>query len=297
MSEATPQFVYGPDGVLKVHIDYEEDAAYEGALRKGQEKAVNSLGEHKGVAVEEGVDSALASIDVQEALGSSFNNHGDDKILNLLKPLSSALPYHPEEPIDRVLSMDTITTHGTFVGVFPQLQRWLNAEGVTEETARDTVVAMATPFGKSIVNKAVKDFKQRGGGASAWAFGVSVHPDNFGLRMEEVTPETLIETEGEVRWNWVTISTLGECACLGVNGDDRRNITIRPEVGRLYQMTPHNVDFARQILSHLLGLGVLAQKATEYEGQEDIYTEVEWGEPREYPTGSLKDALRKTRKK
>lgn len=297
MSEFTPQFTYDPDGILTVRIDYEDAELYEGAVRKGQERAVNSLGEHKGVVIEDGNDTAVASIDVQEALGSSFNNRGDDKILNFLKHLSLSLPYHPEGPTDRIASLDSITTHGTFAGIFPQFQRWLNAEGITEETAKESVLAMAMPFGKATKNKAAKDFKEYGGSASAWAFGISVHPDTFGLRKEEATPDTIIETNGEVKWDWVYLSTLGSCACWGVNGDDRRNISVSPEVSRLYQMTPHNVDFARQMLSHILGLGVLSHQAAEYAGQEDIFAEVEWEEPREYQRNPLKDAFMKKRNK
>ncbi len=274
MSEIAPQFTYEPDGILKVQIDYEDPQIYEGKVREGQGKAMDALSEHRGVEIEGKEDRAMASIDVQEALGSSFNNRGDEKILKLLTSLSLSLPYTLQGTSDRVVALDSITTAGTFSGIYPQFQRWMNSQGldadqgINEDVAKIAVGAMATPFGKALTRKALKNFRPYPGGGDGGSFRVSTMTDRFGIRSES--------QRGDVRWNWVYLTTLGSCACWGVNGDDKEYILIRDDEARLYQMTPHNVDFARQTLSHILGLGVLAHQAAEYEGQEDIYADTEW---------------------
>ena len=92
-----------------------------------------------------------------------------------------------------------------------------------------------------------------------------------------------IEETGQVVWKNLTISTLGECACWGSLGSARENVLIKNTSKRLYELDPHNVDFARQSLGLLIGVGILAHYAVQYAGSEDITADATWQEPRLYP--------------
>ncbi|MBI2591975.1 hypothetical protein HYW36_00650 [Candidatus Saccharibacteria bacterium] len=278
MSEVVPQFTYSPDGILKVHITYDDPR-----LEKTQRQGIEQLAQYNGIQIEDADAQTEVSIDISRALGPNFNNSGDEKVLEFLKHLSDSLAYHPEGATDRVASLDTITYAGAFASIYPQFQRWLNTQGLDEGVSKESVLAMATPFGKSMLKKSARDFVAFESGGRGWAFEVTSYPDRFGIDTQEETEDSIIERHGKVRWDWAYLVTLGSCACWGVNGEDRSHIRIRPDNARLYDMTPHNVDFARQTLSHILGLGALTYRASEYEGKEDLLADVEWGEPSTHP--------------
>src|SRR3990167_10619011 len=136
MSEVTPQFTYSPEGVLSVHVTYENPEIYD-----SQQAALHALGEYKGTEIKDGPEQANVSIEIPMALGSRFNNRGDEKVLDFLTNLTRSLPYHPEGSRDRVATLDMVTAAGTFAGIFPQFQRWINADGIPEEVARESIVA------------------------------------------------------------------------------------------------------------------------------------------------------------
>jgi hypothetical protein len=48
-------------------------------------------------------------------------------------------------------------------------------------------------------------------------------------------------------------------------------------------MQDHNIDFPQQSLSLLMGVGVLAYHASQYEGRENIIADATWGESRIRP--------------
>ena len=269
MSEPSPQFTYSPEGVLKVTVNYDS------RLGDRQVIGVEGLGEYNGAEINEDIDSTSIEIDVQRAIGSNFNNAGDERILEFLSHLSAALPYRIKDSSDRVATLDTITNRGTFAGVYPHFQRWLN-QGLDEEAGTECVLALATPFGKSMTDKAAKTMQDLGNGFRGFAFGVGLHPDRFRIFPEEPLDKGTPSKMGEVTWQWLDIQTLGDCACWGVNGDNRESIYLTPGDARLYEMSPHNVDFARQHLSQILGLGALAYRASQYEGKEDIFAETVW---------------------
>lgn len=81
---------------------------------------------------------------------------------------------------------------------------------------------------------------------------------------------------GKVAWNWIDLSTIGNCACWGVDGEKRGRIYIRDESTRLYEMGPHNVDSSVQSLSLVLGAAALAYRAAMYKGTEGILDNAEW---------------------
>ncbi len=145
---------------------------------------------------------------------------------------------------------------------------------------------MALPFGEDFfdLGTGLKEFSyaQEGGqmlakGNSLQYFAV-IRSEEFGFSGQDETDKSVTYKHGTGQWSWLDLTTIGNCACWGVSGDDRQRILL-PGVNenqRLYDMQPHNVDFARQSLSLVLGVGTLAYAAAHYEGDEDIYANIEW---------------------
>ena len=189
--------------------------------------------------------------------------------------------------IDRVMGLSSWFDRGARASIFPKFQRWLNSGNLDDETvARETFEAMATPFGDEYVNKARSDYQDWAGGHSAWSFAIAAVPATFGLERVERTDETYTETRGQVKWANLNMRTLGDCACWGVTGEKRSHILVESGKKELYPMIPHNWDYARQSLSLVLGIGVLARCASRYQGQEDIFADADWEAPRTIPLDS-----------
>ncbi len=294
MNELRAQFTYSPENILQITTGLSEDFQADSknpeeiaTLVKGRREQLEILSENSGVTVEETAGSATLTIDVAERFSQSFTNQGDPDIANFLFRLNRVLPFHPEDKIDRVVSLEDVSATGAAGVINQHFQRWLNTPGVSEDFARHSLLAMALPFGSDIVKKVEKDFTYISQEGLEYAQGhtsrLAVRQERFGIEKSEETAEAHLETSGEVAWRWVDLSTLGSCACWGVNGDDRSYIRIDRSTKILYEMTPHNVDFARQSLSLMLGLGALAYYAAQYEGREDILADAEWGKPTVYP--------------
>ena len=115
--------------------------------------------------------------------------------------------------------------------------------------------------------------------SQAWAdshLGAVSRREQFGVHVYDDSGESRTNEYVEVAWNWMDLSTIGDCACWGVAGDDRGWVDISPETNRLYEMGPHNVDYALQSLSLVLGAATLAFATAQYEGKEDILANAKW---------------------
>ena len=227
------------------------------------------------------------TVDVEKRFRDSFHNRGDPDISAFLRQLNSILPFHPEDSVDRVYSLDFLHELGATGVINHHFQRWLNAGGLTEDVARHSAIAMTLPFGNDITGRAKKGFDyfgdDNGQMATAYSSRIVAANEEFKLWKSEDTEDAHVEQAGKVVWRNLNISTLGDCACWGATGEEREHVRAQPPTKRLYEMTPHNVDYARASLSLVLGIGALTYHATQYDGQEDVLAHVEWGEPREYP--------------
>ncbi len=283
MPEIRPQILYTPEGNLEIVPEFgdtpEESSAYERCLEAMENDwgaVVTGGGENQHIEV---------SIEIERTLGRYFTISPDklEKLGKFLQAVNRLIPYHPEDDVDRVFSLDILGHFGAQGVVNHQFQRWLNATGISEEVARKCLLTMAMPFGKDQVRKANKGFKYFGHSADAISFGLGLPGGDFrhfGLHRYEETDTGFVAQNGEVEWSWVDLSTLGSCACWGVNGDKRTRLDIDLRTSRLYEMEPHNVDFAHQSLSLLLGAAVLANEAVSYEGREDVFASAGWGQER-----------------
>jgi len=293
MSETRSQFTYSPEGILDITTGLDEEFGGDTtpeivtAMTKHRQEHLESLNSEPGITVEEANGIANIKVEIAKRFDDNFNNQGGSDITDFLSHLYQILPMYPQDLIDRVVSLEFLGERGATGVINQHFQRWLNVQGITEDVARHSVLAMASPFGKDKIQQAKKDFRYSSGdwgeNTNSWHFTVNANKEKFGVVNTEDTPEAHLEIEGEVEWRWVNMKTLGDCACWGVAGEDRMRLRTRLDTRKLYEMHPHNVDYARQSLSLVLGMGALTYYAAQYKGNEDIFAETRWKEPRIYP--------------
>lgn len=283
MSELSPQITYSPEGVLEVRRTLDEDIKDEVVVFSAHKERIDTLPGYE--VIEEGLDTVVR-VDVSKVTRSArelnFRNPSAERLIQNLRRFTGFVGY--EDATDHVFSLDYWADYGSGGVIYPQFQRWLNAGGLDENIARECVNAMAYPFGAEARKQAKKDFSYKTDGESAAAgvggftFGVISRREDFGISTYDEMGEEPVHKYGKVAWNWVDLSTIGNCACWGAGWQERELVYIRPESNRLYEMGPHNVDFAVQSLSLVLGAATLAYEATRYSGNEDILANAEWHE-------------------
>lgn len=280
MLEISPRLTYSPDGILQLRhaIDYDD-----GDSQSTYDQNKEELAAKPGYEVVVNGDETLVSVQLDKVVQSSRENDFiNPSAVRLIQNLRNFTYFDYREPRDGVFSIDFWSDKGASGVVFPQFQRWLNAQGFDEESARRAIDAMAYPFGAEMRKRARKEFRYRTDGEYAAAgdggfiFGVVSRREDFGIAMYEESEDEPSEKQGRVAWSWIELSTIGDCACWGPSGEARENVYIKPGRSRLYEMWPHNVDSAVQSLSLVLGIGALAYKAAQYSGQEDILENTVW---------------------
>lgn len=281
MSEVRPNFTYdGESDILHINSTLDEEPA----VATKQLEGVGQLESLGGVMIEQQANQVNVDIEIVKSLGKYFNNYGDTALTEAIRNINAILFSDPQGMTDRVVGMTSWHYIGAHASIFPQFQRWLNSSQLSDEEVRQAIIAMTLPFGEDQTQKAKDDFTDLGrGGYTAWSYRVAVRSETFGLHKQEETDDSFVVTDGRVAWNSIDLSTLGDCACWGPTGEERNRIHLRPDSSKLYDLSPHNWDFARQSLSLVLGLGSLAYHASRHEGREDIFADVEWQEPRIYP--------------
>ena len=284
MSDVVPQFTYSPEGLFEVSIlPHEQDGP-----DTIQSRSLGAMEASPGAEISTaGSGLVRVTVDVEAALGRSFNKQGEPDLVRFLAAFKGLTHCYPDDGVDRIVGLEVMTDMGAKVSVYVHLQRYLNAQGMDEETGRDIIMAMAQPSGHDYVRKSVRDFaytRIHNGDSVASGYDdfVSARTDNFDLHDAEEKETEFLEKAGRVKWRKPDFTAHGDCSCLGVNSNNRRH-SLLSSAPRLYELSPHNVDTARQSLALVLGLGALSYHAAMYEGQEDVFTHAEWGEPESYP--------------
>ncbi|HEV2412196.1 MAG TPA: hypothetical protein VGS28_00085 [Candidatus Saccharimonadales bacterium] len=273
MNAIRPQATFSQEWELIVRPEISGDPV----ISRRQFSAMGSLmmqGWRTGKAADEG--SCLRVGVTEGRIGSlriapSSDPRTDAQLLAMLKDLGMLLPFRPSGPPDRVLGLEDLD-HGTHPtgAVYPHFQRWLTATNIGEDAARHCISAMALPFGPEQHNNAVRSFGYAPGIGRSEHLGVSAQPGSFHFTREPGADDDFIAVEGDVVWRWPQLQTLGNCACWGING--REGLWIGPETGdALYRLDGHNIDTPKQALSILLGGAALADAASRYEGEEDVF--------------------------
>ena len=275
MSELVPQFTYSPEGVFNIRTTMLPGIPDDNSGRR-QEWHVDRLVEDFGADASIADTLLTIDVDIAESLGQYFNNSGDPDIENFLRIVDKILPLFPQDQIDRVVGLENLWGRNANGIVYPRFQAYLNEVGLDENATKEGIAAMALPFGKDMVMEANKDFKVYANTAQGRSFRFALIDDDFGLTRLEETEETVIVSTGEASWNWLDISTLGDCACWGAVWTEREDVVVEDGSKRLYEMSVHNIDFARQALSLVLGIGSLTLHAASFDGDSDIFRDVDW---------------------
>lgn len=281
MPEIYPRITYSPEGFLELHKDFAEETSQEHVDRIFEPVAASDdyvLSQRDGeYVVQTHIPSLLPAkdydpLETQQRLGKA------------IKDLSAFTFADPFDMRDYVFDLEFWSQHGARGVVYPHMQRWLNADLLDEDIGRQVFDAMLLPFHPDIQEVLRKEFEYRAYGreVSSGVGGLSV---NFWLRVGRFDVTRLVEVDGEpkyqtgtVDWHWPNLSTIGSCACWGVDGMDRSDVYLHPDMARLYEMQPHNIDGPLQSLSLVLGMGRLAYEAANYDGEEDILAGVEWAD-------------------
>ncbi len=282
MLEIAPRITYSPEGILELHRTVGEDA---GAIYAQHKEIVDAIPGYE--VVDDGPDTTVR-VEVHKVVKINTQSDWiDSSAGRLIENLSFFTHFSYKDLRDGVISLYSWTTDWAPSGfIYPQLQRWLNAGGLDEDTARNCINAMAYPLGFDAQKQAKKDFSYRineksaGAGAGGFTFGVISKRDTFGVAEEFKTGEEYSHRVGEVEWNWINLSTIGSCACWAADWEQRKEVHISSDLNRLYKISPHNVDSAVQSLSLVLGAATLAYEAARYPGTEDILSNAKWRPPR-----------------
>lgn len=192
---------------------------------------------------------------------------GASGVVRNLSPFGS-LDYRDSR--DAVIGVELWDNSGMNAIVYQQMQQWLNHGGLNETVVKEARLAMALPFGAQAVQSVLGLGRNRkkfiADDIRVWGKPESFYSDIFNPELNKYEPK-------EYEWTDLNVSTLGNCACMGLNISSVRTFHIHGESKRLYQLTPHNVDIGPQSLSLALGLGVLARHAAEYQPEQPLFAE------------------------
>lgn len=300
METIRPQITYSPDGILEVitglkdSYDFatEDDQKTKELFKKFRLEQLDRLSEYSGADVRllDDADTAVLRFPAEQALHTHFTNTGDPEISKFLELLDGLLPLNPRDNFDRVVGLELLNRRGAGGVTYEHMQRWLNSSSLTEDQAKECLKAMALPIMSAKDLKEFvdieKDFRfyEHPHSVTAEArsiFEIQIKRSHFTLEQFDPNDVASYERRGKALWGNLEMRTLGDCACWGVSGENRSHVYIQKDnPQRLYEMSPHNIDTARQSLSLVLGIGALAYYAVQYTGTEDIYADVEWREHR-----------------
>lgn len=188
-------------------------------------------------------------------------------VLHFVESLNFILPLDaPAPPTDPILRPKEIHQHSLNLVVYPQFQRWLNTKlAIDESTHQQTVTALNRPF--------------EGQPRQNYHPGVYLRPGQFAVAERVKAMGVPVDRAGVVNWPRLELHTAGlkptifgtsayHPAPINVNGIQTSH--------ELYTMSSHRLESPRQTLSLLLGAGVLARLAADYQGNEDIFANAKW---------------------
>lgn len=279
----SPRFTCSPEGVFELRSQISKNAPQEYL-----DKVLGAVAENEDYTlVSENNEYKVSTNFIEQLPNVEFPSQDASKkmkeIVDFLEPF---IYFDYDDKRDAVLTLDWWGERGFTGIVYPQLQKWMNADLFTEDVAVSIFEQMCLPYGSKEYDRMKKryDYKSYSNGISAGDGGMSVNialvKDEFGITKFDENEGDPRYVQGDVNWTWPSLSTIGNCACLGVDGSKRSRLLLHDANARLYEVQPHNIDGYAQSLSLAIGLGRLAYEASKYTGEEDIFEGVEWKETR-----------------
>jgi hypothetical protein len=268
MAEIFPRITYDDDGVLEL-------AQSSKSMSQHTEQSLEAIENYPDFLITEKGDDVSVKLSIRERLSrmTDADRYGNPDFGRIIDQINPFIYFDHDETRDGVFSLDILTRNGVVGIVYPHLQRWMNTDLFTSKVGRSINDALIEPFGarqKTLLDKEYR-YKRYSDGVSAgvdpMSVSVSLRDDEFGVSLSGSNGRT---EEHRIRWRWPNITTIGNCACWGVTGEDREWLYIEQGSTRLYKMSTHNVDGPIQSLSLVLGMARMAFYASKYDGSEDI---------------------------
>lgn len=292
-----PQFTYSPEGILEIKTGIRDgigehwDSISIKQVLDRRSKGLENVADQPGVQSDVQDGDIQISVDVAERFGKSFIEKDESDIQDFLLNVSSITPNYAADSVDRVVLMNDFAKEGESVGVSQHFQKWLNNEGISEDTAKESLLAAALPYGEDFVEGTKKYFRyyKETDLERAYGFGTSVCNEVSDVKIYKYTPLTDNKTRvnfGASKWAGVTISSFGD-GNPSWNARDAagRAAFVFPQNLNLYHLDARNVESSIQFMSLFFGMGALAYHAAKYSDDKDLLDSVTW-EQREriFPT-------------
>lgn len=280
MNEIYPALIYTPDNQLQIS----NGAQHDGALKRDFAQRAYRLAGIPGYTFTENEAGVTLNVDVADVVSVGADVEFYEPTAVKLIQNIAGLFTEDDTAGDPVLDLDFLWDTAVNGVAYTHFQRWLNAGALNEESALRAMMAMAMPLGRGAVNMVSRGFgftqppnSYKEGSSGPYSFGITMPSSNFRLIVTD--PENAANKKrGNVTWNWVNLSTLGDCACWGVVAEERDYVYLTRGSSELYNMATHNLDTPGQTLGLVLGIASLAYEASRYQGTEDIFADVEWDE-------------------
>ncbi len=295
MSEIDPQFTFSPAGLLRFERGQPEiisedegrqkDPVIDQPLEDERDRSQDTLEELPGVIIADKGSTKQYTVAVEEVLGDEVEGGRIRRIEELVQAVNVLVPQLRSTGAEQVLSVRDLSDVQLSIAVHAQFQRWLNHNGITERNvALNCLKAMAVPYDAQ--DRVDKDFFFREGENYAFAeaagFRVNSRHDYFNFTKYFEEDGKAYQVAGTDEWEWIGLDVRGG-GSIGVDGTTRLDIVVPKNSSRIYKMNSRNVDYARQSLGLLLGMGSLAYQAASYQGREDVFEDVDWDEPQAWP--------------
>jgi hypothetical protein len=285
MTEVTPSISYSPEGIFEARSFLDEEEGVDPRIREVVQTVGAEPGYETMVTAQEVYLRVAVPVLLSDSSTGELGNEDAGKFIQAAQLLGGL---SVDGSKDDVISLEYVMPGGLTLFVHPHFQRWLNGPGLSEQAARACIDAMAGVFGAEVHADTMRNMHydptmRIGSGSDAiddfTGFTVASGLDNFRVSETVLTPDSVMSRHGHVAWQNLRLSTLGNCACMGVDGSDREVYT-GSEVAypELYRWKSHNVDSAVQTASLLLGAASLAYSAWQYTGREDIFSSVHWSD-------------------
>jgi hypothetical protein len=268
MAEVSPQITLAPDGTLSINpvdrvVDNSAAAnellelAIEGLIGRGWERAEN------------GSTLRANIIATPQAIGLLPGTVAEDdvSVKNTVEDIAYLTVRQRTNNKDSVLAVHGLFGNRQLEGTtFRQFQQWLEDDGFNEQVAHRCVLGMASAY-PHLMLTTLSTYRFNGHSGYSRHFDIGVGEGPLNIRVQDSE----------------RISNMGLRWLIMRSGNDKSNTSWRPttesllgnhvvssESLTLYDMTSSGLEKTqyRRRLSLLLGIGVLAHEAAQYQGQE-----------------------------
>jgi hypothetical protein len=292
MLEVRPQMTFSAEeGMLRVnyeapHSYLEAGSATLALMEDAQTKALDTIRVLPGFAVKEVDKGATVDVEVEKTL----SDHADgieEGARELLLALDSLLPHHhrlsslARDDTDRIIIQTARLNNqnwGRETFVYPHFQRWLNGPGLTEDSAREGVMALAVPYGEKEVVRRAFNYKSDSGSQRGRArrFEVTakrreMETFRFGKKPKpgEESPDK--ESPDVVDWRVLDVMTGFDGRGFLFNAPPSTHVWLKSPNKSLYEMCGFRVNEPQRSLSVMLLMAAVSLPASQYQGRENIF--------------------------